>query len=73
MDTVVDLIGKSDLVELQQDASEVLLMSSCGYGGKREDGNKKRKKGRGLKTLDTIPQAVSLGIKYTSWDGRLLC
>jgi len=73
MDTVVDLIGKSDLVQLQQDASKVLFASSCGYGGKKEGGKKKRKKKTGLKILYTIPQAVNLGIRYISWDGRLLC
>lgn len=73
MDTIVDLIGKSDLVQLQQDASKVLFASSCGYGGKKEGRKKKRKKKMGLKTLYTIPQAVNLGIRYISWDGRLSC
>jgi hypothetical protein len=44
MDTVVDLINKSDLVHLQKDASEVLCASSCGYGGKRDGGKKKEEK-----------------------------
>jgi hypothetical protein len=70
METIVDLIGKSNTVDLQQDASKVLCASSSGYGGKREGGNKKRKKKLGLKTLYTIPQAVKLGIRYIAWDGR---
>ncbi len=45
-------------------ASKVLCASSSGYSGKREGGNKKRKKKLGLKILYTILQAVKLGIRY---------
>jgi hypothetical protein len=71
MDTVVDLIGKAELVEIPQDISTALFASSCGYGGRREGAKRKRKRKMGLKVLYTIPKAVSLGIRYISWDGRL--